>query len=149
MSRKGLVYAIAMTALLGVYVWLVGSRAITLISTGTLVGVGIGVAAFAIPIVTVWFVWKEWRQAHAVSAMYSALAQQEELVVDDLPRSPTGKVDKEAALDEFPTFANKVESSPDDWRAWFNLGWAYDAAGDRRRAREALGKAAQLFRSSS
>jgi Flp pilus assembly protein TadD len=31
-----------------------------------------------------------------------------------------------------------VERAPDDWRGWFRLAQAYDLAGDRKRAREAL-----------
>jgi len=37
-----------------------------------------------------------------------------------------------------------VEAHPDDWRAWYRLGLAYDASGDRRRARGAVRQAIQL-----
>lgn len=147
MSRKGLAYAAAMTALLGLYVWLVGARAVVLMQTGTPAAIGIGAAALVVPAVTVWFAWNEWRQARAVAAMYAALEAKGELVVDDLPRSHAGRIDKAAAAAQFSEFAHVVETAPEDWRGWFHLGWAYDAAGDRRRARTALRKAAQLFRS--
>jgi Flp pilus assembly protein TadD len=39
-----------------------------------------------------------------------------------------------------------VEDAPDDWRTWFRLGIAYDDAGDRRRAREAMRRAISLSR---
>jgi Flp pilus assembly protein TadD len=39
-----------------------------------------------------------------------------------------------------------VEAAPDDWGSWFRLGFAYDAAGDRKRARESLRRAARLHR---
>lgn len=146
MSRRGLAYAAAMTGLLALYVWLVGSRAIVLMRTGDPVAIGIGAAVFLIPVVTVWFAWHEWRQARAVAAMYSALDAAGELVPDDLPRSPRGRIDKDSALADFSRFAQAAESAPEDWRAWFHLGWAYDAAGDRRRARTSLRKAAELFR---
>jgi Flp pilus assembly protein TadD len=32
----------------------------------------------------------------------------------------------------------EVEADPDDWRRWYRLARAYDYAGDRRRAREAM-----------
>lgn len=143
---RSILYAAAMTALLGLYVWLVGSRAVVLIQTGRPAGIGIGAAVLVIPVLTVWFVGAEWRQARAVSAMYAELAQRGELIVDDLPRSRGGRIDKEAALGAFPRFAAAAEADPEDWRAWFHLGWAYDAAGDRRRARTSLRRAAQLFR---
>lgn len=148
MSRKGIIYAAIMTALLALYIWLVGSRAVVLMQTGRPAAIGIGAAVLVIPIVTVWFVWKEWRQAQAVSAMYTALASEGGLVADDLPRSRAGRIDKDAALTDFSKFAEAAESAPQDWRSWFHLGWAYDAAGDRRRARTSLRKAAQLYRES-
>jgi Flp pilus assembly protein TadD len=35
----------------------------------------------------------------------------------------------------------KTEKNPDDWREWFALSLAYDAAGDRSRARKAMREA--------
>jgi Flp pilus assembly protein TadD len=37
-----------------------------------------------------------------------------------------------------------VEQDPASWRAWFRLGLAYDASGDRRRARGAIRRAIAL-----
>ncbi len=37
----------------------------------------------------------------------------------------------------------EVEDDPDDWRRWYRLARAYDYAGDRRRAREAMKTAVQ------
>ncbi len=148
MNWKGIVYAATMTALLALYVWLVGARAVILMRTGNPAAIAIGGAALVIPVLTVWLVWKEWRQAQTVSAMYSVLEEEGGLVEDTLPRTHTGRVDKEAAAAEFADFARAVESAPEDWRSWFHLGWAYDAAGDRRRARTSLRRAAQLFRRS-
>ena len=44
----------------------------------------------------------------------------------------------------FPRYRDEVTASPDDWRAWYRLGLAYDASGDRRRAREAVRRAITL-----
>lgn len=141
-------YAAAMTALLALYIWIVGTRALLLIRSGTPIAVAIGVAVFVIPVVTVWFLVSEWRQAGTVAKMYHALEAEGGLVVDDLPRSPAGRIDKAAAMERFGPMAEAAEAAPEDWRAWFNLGWAYDAAGDRRRARRSLRRAALLFRRS-
>ena len=35
-------------------------------------------------------------------------------------------------------------TDPDDWRRWYRLARAYDHAGDRRRAREAMKTALKL-----
>jgi cytochrome c-type biogenesis protein CcmH/NrfG len=56
----------------------------------------------------------------------------------ELPRRPSGRVDRDAADAVFTQQRARVEDDPDDWRGWYRLGEAYDVAGDRRRAREAL-----------
>ena len=60
------------------------------------------------------------------------------LPVDDVPRRASGRYERDAADAAFPAYRAAVEAAPDDWRAWFRLGLAYDACGDRRRARKAL-----------
>ena len=52
--------------------------------------------------------------------------------------SPSGRVERADGETVFPKYRAQVEQSPEDWRAWYRLGLAYDAAGDRRRAREAI-----------
>ena len=44
------------------------------------------------------------------------------------------------------TVRTEVETDPDDWRRWYRLARAYDYAGDRRRAREAMRTALELHR---
>ncbi|MFP3380386.1 tetratricopeptide repeat protein, partial [Bacillus sp. SIMBA_069] len=53
---------------------------------------------------------------------------------------------RDAADEQFPQYRAEVEAAPESWRAWFRLGLAYDASGDRRRAREALRQAIRLER---
>jgi cytochrome c-type biogenesis protein CcmH/NrfG len=69
-----------------------------------------------------------------------------ELPVDDLPKRTSGRPERAAADAEFPRYRDEVDSKPDDWRAWFRLGLAYDASGDRRRARQAIRRAIALER---
>jgi Flp pilus assembly protein TadD len=50
-----------------------------------------------------------------------------------------------AAADAFfERIRAETEASPDDWRSWFRLALAYDAAGDRTRARAAARHALAL-----
>src|SRR5699024_11169217 len=65
---------------------------------------------------------------------------------DTLPRV-RGRIDREAADREFEIYRAETESDPDNWRSWYRLGLAYDAAGDRKRARAALRDAITMFRS--
>ena len=56
----------------------------------------------------------------------------------ELPRSPSGRVDRTAADELFDRRRVEVEAAPEDWRRWYRLAVAYDLAGDRRRARAAM-----------
>jgi len=138
--------AVVLTALLGLYVWLVAARATALIQTGEPVGVVLGVAFWVLPLVVIWLVFREWSLAVDVQRMADELAAADELPVDDLPRSPAGRIDRAAAREAFEPARELAEAEPDDWRSWYHLAFAYDAAGDRRRARESLRKASALHK---
>ena len=138
--------AVALTGLLGLYVWVVATRATALVRTGEPVGVGLGIAFWILPPLVIWLVAREWRLAIDVQRMADELAAADELPVDDLPRSPAGRIDRAAARDAFEPARERAEAQPDDWRSWYHLAFAYDAAGDRRRARESLRKAAGYYR---
>lgn len=139
--------ALALTGLLVLYVWVVATRATALIRTGEPVGIALGVAFWILPPLVIWLVAREWRLAVDVQRMADELAAADELPVDDLPRSPGGRIDRAAARAAFEPARELAEAEPDDWRSWYHLAFAYDAAGDRRRARESLRKASRLHRS--
>jgi len=139
--------AVALTGLLALYVWVVATRATALIRTGEPVGIGLGIAFWILPPLVIWLVAREWRLAVDVQRMADELAAADELPVDDLPRSPGGRIDRAAARAAFEPARELAEAEPDDWRSWYHLAFAYDAAGDRRRARESLRKASRLHRS--
>ncbi|WP_129336796.1 hypothetical protein [Cellulomonas endophytica] len=138
--------ALALTALLGLYVVLVVSRAWALVTSGQAVGVALGLAFLVLPLVVLVLIAREWRLAADVQRMADALAAAGELPVDDLPRSPGGRVDRTAALAAFETARTEAEADPDSWAVRYRLAFAYDAAGDRRRARENLRLARTLWR---
>ncbi|GMA31771.1 tetratricopeptide repeat protein [Litorihabitans aurantiacus] len=138
--------ALALVALLGLYVVAVGERGVLLLRTGEPVAVALGAAVLVIPLLTVWFLVREIAQARAVDRLTRVLAGEGTLEVDDLPRSPAGRIDRAVADERFEPAREAVQADPDSWRAWYRLGWAYDAAGDRRRAREALRRAVRLER---
>ena len=144
--RRGLVPALVLTALMGVYVWLVLTRVIALLGTGEPVGIVLGLAFGILPLLVLWYIVAEWLLATRVQRLADELAATDELPVDTLPRSPGGRIDRAAASAQFETVKAQVEAEPERWQGWFNLGFAYDAAGDRRRARAALRKAVALYR---
>jgi cytochrome c-type biogenesis protein CcmH/NrfG len=142
----GVAGAAAVTVLLAIYLVVVASRATSLIGSGEGVGVVLGIALWVLPVVVVWLVAREWFLALDVQRMADELAAADELPVDDLPRSPGGRIDRAAARAAFEPARERVETDPDDWRSWYHLAFAYDAAGDRRRARGALRAASRLHR---
>src|SRR5690606_3179827 len=64
--------------------------------------------------------------------------------VSDLPRRPSGRVEREAADAYFAKREAELAQAPQDWRAWYRVAHAYDIAGDRRRARDAMKRAVAL-----
>lgn len=144
--RTSLVAAVVLSALLGLYVWQVLGRAVALVRTGEPVGVVLGLAFAVIPLLVLVLVAREWSLAVDVQRMADALADRGELPVDELPRSPGGRIDREAARVAFDAARADAEAAPGDWGAWYRLAFAYDAAGDRRRARAALRTASRLHR---
>ena len=141
---KGRVAAGTMCALLVVYLILVGQRAVLFVQTGVPVAVVLGAALIVLPIIGVFALVAEIRFGLVTEAIVKQLEVEGALPVDDVPRRASGRYEREAADEAFPPYAAAVEKSPDDWRAWFRLGLAYDACGDRRRARGAIRRSMRL-----
>ena len=137
--------AIVLTAALVVYLVLLADRAVLLIQAGGAVAVGLGVAVLILPLIGVWFVVAQWRNGFKINQLAKRLEADGGLPdTSGLPRRPSGRVDRAAADEWFAARRVEVEESPEDWRAWFRLAHAYDVAGDRGRAREAMRKAIEL-----
>ena len=105
----------------------------------------IGGAVIGVVAVGLWALWREIRFGILSERMAAILAAEGSLPVDDLPRSPGGRIDRSAADAQFETYRIETEAAPQSWRAWYRLGLAYDASGDRRRARSAIFTAGRLF----
>ncbi|WP_402467838.1 hypothetical protein [Isoptericola aurantiacus] len=142
---RGLVGAVTVTVLLGIYVWAIGGRGLAMLRSGEPVLVAIGAAVLVIPLLVLGLVAREFWLAARVQRMADILAAGGRLPVDELPRSPGGRIDRDAADAAFADARAAVESDPDSWEAWYHLAFAYDAARDRRRARAALRRASALF----
>ncbi|GIG25216.1 tetratricopeptide repeat protein [Cellulomonas denverensis] len=145
--RTSLIAAVALTALLGLYLWLVLGRSVALIRTGEPAGIGLGLGFAVLPLLVLVLVAREWFLAIDVQRMADTLAERDELPVDDLPRSPGGRIDRAAAVAAFDQARTEAEqAADDDWGAWYRLAFAYEAAGDRKRARATLRTASRIHR---
>jgi len=120
------------------YAGLLGWRGVLLIGTGDPVAIGLGVAVLVIPVVGLYLVWREVQFGRQTEVLARELAEVGGLPVDDLPRRPSGRIERGAADAAFEKYRLEAEAAPDDWRVWFRLSTAYDAAGDRKRARASM-----------
>ena len=137
--------AILIAVLLAVYVVLVGWRAVQFVATGEPIAVAIGIALIVLPIVAAWALWREIMFGVRSQALVRRLEAEGALDLG-IPLLPSGRPERAAADAAFPAFQAAAEAEPDSWRAWLRLGLAYDAAGDRRRARSAVRQAITLER---
>jgi hypothetical protein len=142
-SRVG---AIIMAAVLALYLGFVVQYAIILMTTGNGYAIALGVALAVLPIVGAWALISELLFVRRGQRLVRLLGGEGGLPVDDLPRLPSGRIDPVAADERFPAAKAEVEAAPDDWRVWLRLGLAYDASGDRPRARWATRRAISLER---
>ncbi|MGV9299470.1 tetratricopeptide repeat protein [Amycolatopsis sp. NPDC003676] len=137
--------ALLMTAALVVYLVLLADRAVALLATGTPAGIALGIGVFLLPLLGVWIVVVTWRSGMQIQRLSRQLDAEGGLPdVSGLPRRPSGRVDRDAADAWFDARRAEVEASQEDWRAWYRLAYAYDIAGDRRRARATMRKAIEL-----
>lgn len=120
------------------YAGLLGYRGVLLIGTGKPVGIALGLAVLVIPVVGAYLVYREFQFGRATERLASELELSGDLPVDDLPRQPSGRIVRAAADEAFLQYKAEAEAAPEDWRVWFRLATAYDAAGDRKRARTAM-----------
>lgn len=133
-----------MAVLLALYIALVAQRAWLLLVSGDPVGVLMGAGLVVLPIIAVWALGRELWFGVRAERLGRRLEADGALPSEQVDVRPSGRVVRSEADALFPAYRADVEAHPDDWRAWYRLGLAYDASGDRRRAREAVRRAIRL-----
>lgn len=133
-----------MTVLLLLYVVLAGQRALVLLGSGEGVGIAMGVALIVLPIIALWAIGRELWFGVRAQKLGELLDAEGALPDEELDVHPSGRATRADADALFPDYRADVEAHPADWRAWYRLGLAYDASGDRRRARGAVRRAISL-----
>ena len=142
--RIQLLVALMCVAMLA-YFALLGRMAIVMIASGRAAAVGLGLAVLIMPAIGLWAMVATLRSGFTHQKLARLIAADGmELDTSALPRRPSGRIQRDAADALFATVRTEVEDDPDDWRRWYRLARAYDYAGDRRRAREAMKTAVQL-----
>lgn len=143
MNRIGVV---VMTALLVLYLAFTAQYAIILITDGQPTTLALGIALLVLPLLGAWGLIVELLFMLRAQRLAKRLEAEGGLPAEEVPLLPSGRPDREAADALFPAYQAQVEADPDSWQAWFRLGIAYDASGDRKRARWATRKAIELSR---
>ncbi|GHF92289.1 tetratricopeptide repeat protein [Streptomyces thermodiastaticus] len=135
---------IVTAAVLVFYFVLVGSRGVLLIQSGTPVTVALGIAVLILPVIGLWFLWKNTQFVRRANQLAAELDAEGGLPVDELKRTPSGRIDRDSADEVFAKRKAETEAAPDDWRTWFRLAVAYHDARDTARARKAMQRAIAL-----
>ena len=143
-SRIQLLIGFFCVALL-VYFAMLTRTAVALIRTGSPAAIALGVGVLIMPVVGAWVLVATLRAGLAHQRLARLAAEDGmELDVTDLPRMPSGRINRDAADALFQTTRAELDADPDNWRRWYRLARAYDYAGDRGRARETMRKAVAL-----
>ncbi|WP_068277403.1 CvpA family protein [Aldersonia kunmingensis] len=127
------------------YFALIGRAGVQLIQDGRVVSIVLGIAVLILPLIGVWVVYATLRAGLAHQHL-SRRIEEEGLVLDvsELPRMPSGRIERGAADELFEQVKGEWEADPDNWRNSYRLARAYDYAGDRGRARETMRRAVHL-----
>lgn len=137
---------VVMTLLLALYLAFSIYYATVLFGTGSPAAIGMGAGLLLLAVLGGAFIAAEIVFGVRAERLARRLETEGGLPSEELPVLPSGRVDRAAAAELFPRYREAAERTPEDWRAWFRLALAYDAAGDRRRARWATREAIRLER---
>ncbi|WP_094285678.1 hypothetical protein [Mycobacterium lehmannii] len=134
-----------MCVALVVYFVLLGRLAMAFVTTGEPAAVGLGLALMVLPLIGLWAMLSTLRAGLAHQRL-ARICHDEgmELDVSALPRMPSGRIQRDAADALFVTVRAELDNDPHNWRRWYRLARAYDYAGDRSRAREAMKRAVEM-----
>lgn len=128
------------------YLVVLFQRALLLLADPNLVAKTLGAALIVLPPIGAWALIREVLFGARMEKLARILEGEGGLPVDNLERTPAGRIVRASADAEFEKYRSEVEASPEDWRSWFRLSCAYDASGDRKRARSSMRDAISLFR---
>ena len=143
-TGKGKTFAGLTVGALVLYLGLCIQRGVLLLLHPTVPGVLLGIGLIVLPALGAWALIREVLFGLRTQRMAQELEAAGELPVDDLPRSPAGRVAQEAADQEFERYRKLLEAHPTSWKHWYNLSTLYSAAGDRKRARKSMRTAIAL-----
>lgn len=104
-----------------------------LIQQGTALTVTFGAAVLILPVIGVWFLWKNTQFVTRANQLATELEAEGGLPVDELERDQYGRILRDSADEVFARRKAETQDAPGDWRSWFRLAVAYHDARDTPR----------------
>ncbi|NQX12970.1 hypothetical protein HQQ80_15155 [Microbacteriaceae bacterium VKM Ac-2855] len=135
-----------MGVLLALYLFVSLQYAFVAFAAGTPAGIAMGCGLFVLGGLGVWGLIRELLFGLRADRLGRTLESEGALPQEHLDTRASGRPIREEADAVFPLYAEAVENDPESWRAWYRLGLAYDASGDRKRARGAIRRSITLER---
>ena len=126
------------------YCALLTNTALNLLAAASLIAKLMGALLLVFPAVAIFFSVREFVFGIQIEKLGQSIEKAGNWPVFDLELRPSGRPTKQSAMQNFSAQQKLVEADEGNYLNWFALGLAYDAAGDRRRAREAMRRALKL-----
>ena len=147
-ARLGAAFTVLVAVLVGSAM---AVTAVSLLRSGDLVQIGIGIGLMIFVVVGLLLVAGEVRLGADSERLARQLDAEGGLPFDPpgVVRRASGRLDKADADAIFEQRRLDVEAASEDWRAWWRLAAAYGEARDPRRGRQAMRKAVSLERAQS
>lgn len=136
--------AIVTSALTLMYVAILGQHGVLLLAADNLVAKIFGFLILVLPVFAIFGIIRELRFGLQIEKLGKQLEASGQWPRFNFELRPSGRPTRASADAEFLIYRDRAEQNEDDWKAWFALGLAYDACGDRARARGAMRKAIKL-----
>jgi hypothetical protein len=127
-----------------IYLVVLGQFGVEMILSGKAVGIGMGALVLVFPVLGVWAIIREFRFGTQVEKLAKRVKAENSWPEFALEVRPSGRAVRSSADAVFAEYKARAEAAEGDWHSWFNLSLAYDAAGDRPRARKAMQRAIKL-----
>ena len=146
MKQNAKLGATLMALLTLIYTALLANTGITLLLVDEPVARVMGALILVFPVFSLWVTIREFVFGVQVERLAANIEREGKWPHFAFEYRPSGRPTRESADRVFESFALAAHQNPASAHAWFSLGLAYDAAGDRRRARQAMRKALALSR---
>jgi tetratricopeptide (TPR) repeat protein len=146
MKQNSKLGAALMALLTLIYTGLLANTGITLLVLDEPVAKLMGALILVFPIFSIWLTIREFVFGVQIERLASKIEREGKWPHFAFEYRPSGRPTRESADRVFESFAKAAHNNPASAHAWFSLGLAYDASGDRRRARQAMRKALVLSR---